>query len=87
MELKKNWNSNGNIAGGDRLQLLGFCLGQTDSTRMCSNNTCIINLPVYLVTCEEAHLFDFFFIPDRPAPQHTKRSKVNVSKEIKSIQN
>ena len=32
MELKKNWNSNGNIAGGDRLQLLGFCLGQTDST-------------------------------------------------------
>ena len=29
MELKKNWNSNGNIAGGDRLQLLGFCLGQT----------------------------------------------------------
>ena len=32
MELKKNWNSNGNIAGGDRFQLLGFCLGQTDST-------------------------------------------------------
>ena len=32
MELKKNWNSNGNIAGGDRLQLRGFCLGQTDST-------------------------------------------------------
>ena len=31
MELKKNWNSSGNIAGGDRLQLLGFCLGQTYS--------------------------------------------------------
>ena len=31
MELKKNWNSNGNIARGDRLQLRGFCLGQTDS--------------------------------------------------------
>ena len=31
MELKKNWNSNGNIARGDRFQLLGFCLGQTYS--------------------------------------------------------
>ena len=32
MPFKKNWNSNGNIKKVYRLQLLGFCLGQTYST-------------------------------------------------------
>ena len=52
MELKKNWNSNGNIAGGDRLQLLGFCLGQTYST-------CVSNLHVRVLSIESINRMYF----------------------------
>ena len=50
MELKKNWNSNGNIARGDSRQLRGFCLGQTDSKTVHQILTCFM----YRYTCSGA---------------------------------
>ena len=59
MELKKNWNSNGNIARGDSRQLRGFCLGQTYSTTIVvpvhrynnNNNSTLLELEKNLKVC------------------------------------